>query len=166
MRIQIDFNDRSFNQELKKLNEQKEILTQYLNYIELITTEWVYKPKEDVSNYISELTGFPNSKMGSEMLLMGKEFAFIQMECNSFDLSNYIIDYDKKEVLIKKDVLKALKERYTTYLKEQYSTHYTKLESIINLLNELPQSAISCIQQVGDEYKINLLKLNQQNSRY
>jgi hypothetical protein len=161
MQVVLSFNQRAYETEVAKLNNQIETIKNLSDCFYKIVGKKDISSIAQVHQSIREKSGFQHIPTSAKLLELDKELDYIENNLFSVDLSNFNINNDYLDIQIKKEVLKALKEKFTSYLKSDLVPIYTELDKAIKILNAISPNYYKCIKQnYTGNFEINLLQLN------
>jgi hypothetical protein len=162
--IVLSFNQVGFEKAIEQKKESLNIYNKLLISFEIITAEKSILNLEQLDSFIQAKTGFANIQMSSQLLGIESEYNYIQQNANRYDLSEFVLNNDKVAIELKKEVVDALKEHFTTYLDKDKEKVFIKLQKALDLLNELhPYTFKAVTQDYNGKYSINKLALHNLN---
>jgi hypothetical protein len=154
----VSFNDASYGEEIKKLDDNLEAYLQLEKSFEKITGSSEIKTIEYLDTFITSLSGFPNVEASVKLLDLEIPYNFIQNNINSVDATK--IDLVAKKVL--KQATEELKEQFTYRLTDKAEADYVILKKIANLYGKLSNiQVLNTINSIDySNYNIDIFGLN------
>jgi hypothetical protein len=154
----VSFNDASYGEEIKNLNDNMEAYLQLEKSFEKITGSGEIKTIEYLDTFITSLSGFPNVEASVKLLDLEIPYNFIINNINNVDATK--IDLVAKKVL--KQAIEELKEQFTYRLSDKAEADYVILKKIANLYGKLSNiQVLNTINSIDySNYNIDIFGLN------
>ena len=169
-KISIDFQEQKNLKELKEWQVIADSLNELNTLSNVITKgELITHKLDDLKNYFSEKTSFPNAEANASLLSVETEY------------KAYVINYAKLKNISDKDILKNFKQTpkglilddkfiaeleisNTIYLPKELEAAHTKLNKVVVLMNEIEHlgnnSSTALQRTYKGEWELNLKQLN------
>ncbi len=166
-KIEINFNQNSYNNKINELNNIAKALTDAVELSKDMTKGEVRTTNsKDLNNWLQIKTGFPNNQSNATLLNVGDEYkSFLGLETiyKGVDLS--LFDECKNIYKPNANALDTLKAESTLYLRDSKIETYKSLKRVTDILNKLSGNPIRYINiNYSGEASINLSLL--ENSDY
>ena len=132
---QIPFNEaiRIANSEAPKAKKLSEALKKFKS-----------ETREDVEDYLQNITGFSNHKMSAESMDLGDEYNSIVESYGNIFLTNYKKDF----TTITQKYEDEIKELYLTYWSKEDTSFIDKVNKLMEQINELGVGK-HCLYNIG-----------------
>lgn len=161
-RTQVHFDRPSYEVDYEKLHNEIKKIEKVMDYLELISGKRELITIGEVASIIEKKTGFKNIELASDLIGMKNEYLYLINNLSSIDWE--FIKMDKGIPKFKPEVLVFLKDKHTTYLREDLEEEYNVLTKIVEAANMLsnPNNARYLKVDYKGKYSINLQPFNSQ----
>ena len=164
-KIELHFNQVGFETDMQVLNNALSKVKKCQDAIFKITGDDKLVPLERVQIDITKKTGFKNILMSATLLEVADEYAFLETNLDSLDLT--YIEFNNNIPSLKDSAIQDAKIANTSYLKDSLIADYELLVKATELLNQLsnPVYVGSLKADHLGKYKVSALQLNNLTSR-
>lgn len=141
------------------------VLNECAKIIKKMTDDEVTSLELDaVANWLNTKTGFFNPEFSADALGVKEDYMFLKSNLTTKKDSEFIVK--KKGIFTVNE--EAIKERFTSYLADEYINQYNKLKNAVEVLKTIDKALLKTIAYTQGDIVINNQKFNtimQINSR-
>ncbi len=174
--IKVNFQEQKHKKELEAKEQQCTSLNTTFELSNIITNgELATKELQEVKDWLSAKSGFPNSEYSSQLMNVETEYkAFIIAFNGIKDIDDKTLSKDFTRTgntfKLSKQFLKELEDSNTIFLAPKLEPTCKKLEDIVVLLNEVEKmqktSSNYLARDYNGEWSVAIRQLHQLNSRF
>lgn len=162
-KIEIDFNERDFTKEYRRLQENVDELNAGVDLCKEITENTIIAFSIDAVNlWLTNRADFPNIVAIADLLGTKPQYIkLIELDDRKPQLESEFISFDNGSYNITDNAITALKSTFTTYLKEKKLDDYKQLMKVVKIMNNLTkESRLALFRNANLDYSLNLFRLN------
>jgi len=161
-RTQVNFNRTEYEADYEKLHNEVKKIEKIIDCIEMITGKRELVSIEEIDSVIEKRTGFKNIELASDLVGLKNEYLYVREQINSIDWE--FIKMDKGIPKFKPEVLVFLKDKHTTYLKQELEEELETLNKIVEVANMLknPNNAKYLKVDYQGKYSVSIQSFNNQ----
>ncbi|MDC1379111.1 hypothetical protein N8273_00575 [Algibacter sp.] len=162
-RIEIEFNERGFSQEYRRLQENVDELNAGVDLCKEITENTIIAFSIDAVNlWLTNRADFPNIVAIADLLGTKPQYIkLIELDDRKPQLESEFISFDNGSYNITDNAITALKSTFTSYLKDEKLDDYKQLQKVVKIMNNLTkESRLALFRNANLDYSLNLFRLN------
>lgn len=161
-RTQVHFDRPSYEVDYERLHNEIKKIEKVMDYLELISGKRELITIEEVASIIEKKTGFKNIELASDLIGMKNEYLYLINNLSSINWE--FIKMEKGIPKFNPEVLVFLKDKHTTYLREDLEEEYKVLVKVVEAANMLnnPNNGRYLKVDYNGRYSINLSLFNNQ----